>query len=49
MAGFELRTRDGHPESGSVGVLTWQDGEGTFEYVADDDLKPFTRHNWKWV
>jgi hypothetical protein len=49
MAGFELRTRDGHPESGSVGVLTRQDGEGVFEYVADDDLKPFTRHNWKWI
>ena len=49
LAGFELRTRDGHPESGSVGVLEWADGEGSFELIADDDLKPFTRHNWKWV
>ena len=49
LAGFELRTRDGHPERGSVGVLTWDDGDGTFELVPDEDLKPFTRHNWKWV
>lgn len=49
LAGFELRTRDGHPESGSVGVLEWQDGEGTFAFAPDDMLKPFTRHNWKYV
>lgn len=49
LAGFELRTRDGHPESGSVGVLEWDGEGGAFEYVADDDLTPFTRHNWKWV
>jgi hypothetical protein len=49
LAGFELRTRDGHPESGSVGVLTWDGTEGSFEYVPDGELKPFTRHNWKWV
>jgi hypothetical protein len=49
LAGFELRTRDGHPESGSVGVLEWQDGEGAFEFIPDDDLKPFTRHNWKYM
>jgi|SRR5579883_89563 len=49
LAGFELRTRDGHPESGSVGVLEWTEGEGTFEFIPDEDLKPFTRHNWKWV
>lgn len=49
MAGFELHTRGGHPESGSVGVLMWGEDCGVFEYIADDDLKPFTRHNWKWV
>jgi hypothetical protein len=49
LAGFELRTRDGHPESGSVGVLEWQDGEGTFAFVPDEDLQRFTRHNWKWI
>jgi hypothetical protein len=49
LAGFELRTRDGHPESGSIGVLEWEDAEGTFEFIPDEELKPFTRHNWKWV
>lgn len=49
MAGFELHTRDGHPESGSVGVLTRDEEGSAFEYIADDDLKPFTRHNWKWL
>ncbi|MBN9121587.1 MAG: hypothetical protein J0I06_20970 [Planctomycetes bacterium] len=49
LAGFELRTRDGHPESGSVGVLEWDGADGTFEFIADDELKLFTRHNWKWV
>jgi hypothetical protein len=49
LAGFEMRTRDGHPESGSVGVLEWDGTGGTFAFLADDELKPFTRHNWKWV
>ncbi|MBM3978919.1 MAG: hypothetical protein FJ304_01285 [Planctomycetes bacterium] len=49
LAGFEMRTRDGHPERGSVGVLEWADGDGTFAFVDAADLKPFTRHNWKWV
>ncbi|QJW96743.1 metallophosphoesterase family protein [Frigoriglobus tundricola] len=49
LTGFELRTRDGHPERGSVGVLEWAAGDGTFAFVEDSDLKPFTRHNWKWV
>jgi hypothetical protein len=48
MAGFELRERDGTPEPGSVGVLTWAGGEGRFEYLPRDWLKTFTRHNWKW-
>ncbi len=49
LAGFEMRTRDGHPEPGSVGVLHWHDTEPTFELLPDEDLKPFTRHNWKWA
>jgi hypothetical protein len=49
LAGFEMRTRDGHPESGSVGVLEWNGTEGAFAFLSDEDLKPFTRHNWKWV
>ena len=47
LAGLELRGRDGTPTSGSVGVLRW--GEvPTFEYVPDEWLKTFSRHNWKW-
>lgn len=49
LAGFELRTRDGHPETGSVGVLDHTGAGWEFNFIADDDLKPFTRHNWKWV
>ncbi len=50
LAGFELRTRDGHPESGSVGVLQWDESDASsFAFIDDADLKPFTRHNWKWV
>jgi hypothetical protein len=48
MAGFELRERDGTPEPGSVGVLTWTGGEGRFEFLPRDWLRTFTRHNWKW-
>lgn len=47
MAGFELRTRDGTPEPGSVGVLTWGDGRGSFEHLDREWLKTFSRHNWK--
>jgi len=49
LAGFELRTRTGHPESGSVGVLEQTDTGWAFAFVPDDDRFPFTRHNWKWV
>lgn len=48
MAGFELRTRDGTPEPGSVGVLTWGDSGGRFEYLDGEWMKTFSRHNWKW-
>ncbi|MBA4187946.1 MAG: hypothetical protein C0467_07995 [Planctomycetaceae bacterium] len=49
LAGFELRTREGHPEAGSVGVLEHTANGWEFNFIADDDLKSFTRHNWKWV
>jgi hypothetical protein len=49
LSGFELRTRAGHPESGSVGVLEHSEACWRFSYVPDDDLTPFTRHNWKWA
>lgn len=47
MAGLELRGKGGTPKSGSVGVLRWG-GTPTFEYVPDEWLKTFSRHNWKW-
>ena len=47
MAGLELGGKDGTPKSGSVGVLRWNEVP-TFEYVPDDWLKTFSRHNWKW-
>ena len=47
MAGLELGGKDGTPKGGSVGVLRW--GEvPTFEYVPDEWLRTFSRHNWKW-
>ncbi len=49
LTGFELRTHGGHPESGSVGVLEWNGVNGGFSLIPDDELKPFTRHNWKWI
>ena len=48
MAGLELAGRDGCPTPGSVGVLEWANGVGTFEYVPTAWLNTFTRHNWKW-
>jgi hypothetical protein len=47
MAGLDLGGKSGTPTPGSVGVLTW--GEAPrFEYVPDDWLRTFSRHNWKW-
>jgi hypothetical protein len=47
MASLELGGKDGTPKSGSVGVLRCADS-ATFEYVPDEWLKTFSRHNWKW-
>jgi hypothetical protein len=49
LAGFELRTRSGQPEPGSVGVLERAGRGWSFALVSDEELAPFTRHNWKWV
>lgn len=49
LAGFELRTRSGQPEPGSVGVLERAGGGWAFTLVPDGELAAFTRHNWKWV
>ncbi len=48
MAGMELHGPGGSAESGSVGVLNWDGTSGEFEFISDDWLKTFTRHNWKW-
>lgn len=48
MAGFELRERDGTPEPGSVGLLTWFGDRGEFDFLPSEWLKTFSRHNWKW-
>jgi Calcineurin-like phosphoesterase len=48
LAGFELRGPGNTAEVGSVGVLTWRDGTGVFEYVDPAWLRTFTRHNWKY-
>lgn len=47
MAGFELRRGGACAEEGSVGLLTWEDGAGTFEYLDGTWLRGFTRYNWR--
>jgi hypothetical protein len=41
-----MRGRDGTAEEGSVGVLTWADGAGSFDYLDAAWLRSVTRHNW---
>lgn len=48
LGGFELNGRDGHAEYGSVGLLTWDGEQSTFEFLDAAWLKTFTRHNWQW-
>jgi hypothetical protein len=48
LADIELSPWHESPVPGSVGVLEWADGEGTFEFVPEEWLKTFTRRNWKW-
>jgi hypothetical protein len=47
LSGLELRGRDGTAEDCSVGVLRWQEGKGSFEYLSPMWLRTFTRHNWR--
>jgi hypothetical protein len=44
LSHLELRSR---AEAGSVGVLTWEGGEGEFAYVDPAWLNTVTRNNWK--
>jgi hypothetical protein len=47
LAGFEMRRGGACAEEGSVGLLTWEDGVGAFEYLDGSWLQAFTRHNWR--
>jgi hypothetical protein len=47
MAGFEMRRGGSCAEEGSVGLLTWENGSGAFEYLDETWLRGFTRHNWR--
>jgi hypothetical protein len=47
MAGFEMRRGGACAEEGSVGLLTWEDGAGSFEYLDGTWPQSFTRHNWR--
>src|SRR3954447_14190544 len=45
LAGFEMRRGGSCAEEGSVGLLTWESGSGTFEYLDEGWVRGFTRHN----
>jgi hypothetical protein len=47
LVGMEMRRNGSVAEAGSVGLLTWEHGQGTFEYLDDAWLRSFTRHNWR--
>jgi hypothetical protein len=47
MAGYEMRRDGGCAEAGSVGLLTWDDGPGSFAFLDSSWLRGFTRHNWR--
>jgi hypothetical protein len=47
LAGLELRGTSGTAEARSVGVLRWEGGKGSFEYVAPEWLRTVTRYNWE--
>jgi hypothetical protein len=46
LAGLEFRGKGGSAEDGCAGVLRWQDGGGSFEYLEPRWLRTITRHNW---
>lgn len=45
LAGFEMRRGGSCAEAGSVGLLTWENRSGVFEYLDESWLRGFTRHN----
>jgi hypothetical protein len=47
LHGFEMRGSGGSAEDDSVGLLTWKDGAGHFDYLDGRWLRTFTRHNWR--
>lgn len=47
MNGFEMRGRGGITEEGCVGLLTWSEEGGSFEYLDPYWLCTFTRQNWQ--
>jgi hypothetical protein len=49
LAGFEMRRDGSCAEVGSVGLLTWEAGVGSFGYLDGSWLRSFTRHNWRHV
>jgi hypothetical protein len=46
LAGLELRGPGKTAEDRSVGVLRWDGGDSSFEYLAPAWLRTFSRHNW---
>ncbi|WP_422930014.1 metallophosphoesterase family protein [Singulisphaera sp. PoT] len=48
LAGLELKRAGASAEAGSVGLLTWQDGAGTFDFLDESWLRGFTRYNWRY-
>lgn len=46
LAGLELRGKGGSAEERCAGVLRWQEGRGSFEYLSPKWLRTITRHNW---
>lgn len=49
LAGFELRRGGSRAEPGSVGLLTWENGIGAFQYLDESWLGDFTRYSWRRV
>jgi hypothetical protein len=47
LHGLELRGPAGTAEDRSVGFLRWDGADGSFEYLAPEWLRTFTRHNWR--
>lgn len=45
---MELHGPGHSAEDGSIGLLRWENGAGTFEYLDPAWLRTFTRHNWKY-